>query len=270
MRTETGSGTTGSRPRILILSHMYPNPERPLYGIFVHELVKVLSRECSVLVVSPIPAFPFLNRTEKYRGTRAIPRRMTMDGISVFYPRFFFIPKFLKFTDWIFYFACVLSRIIALRRDFDVIYSHWGYPDCLAAWLFARLLGKKVVLHVHGNESICFFERSIRRVLVELFLGRIDSIIAVSSDLKRKIVLDYRVGDKSISVIPNGINPEVVYPLRRKEAREKLNLPHDGGIVVTLARLSAEKRIDLLLDAFSKTRRTERELCSPLRRRGWA
>lgn len=252
MHIEPGGNTTAKRPRILLLSHMYPNPQRPVNGIFVHELVKVLSRDCSIVVVSPIPTFPLLGRTAKYKGTGAIPRRMVMDGITVFYPRFFFIPKFVKFTDWIFYFIFVLPKVIELRKDFDMIYSHWGYPDGLAAWLFARLLGKKVALHVHGNESICFFERSIRKILVKWFLRRIDCIIAVSSDLKTKMVRYYRINEDSVSVIPNGIDTEMFSLLPQELARKRLGLPQNGKMVLTVARLSAEKRIDLLLEAFSK------------------
>ena len=111
MHAETRGATTKPRLRILLLSHMYPNPERPVNGVFVHELAKALAYYCDIEVVSPIPIFPFLNRTQKYKGTGAVPRRVEMDGIPVSYPRFFFIPKFLKFTDWIFYFVCVLPGL---------------------------------------------------------------------------------------------------------------------------------------------------------------
>lgn len=242
-------------PRVLLLSHMYPNPARPVDAVFVHDLAKVLSRKCSIQVVSPIPSFPFLDRTEKYRGTSRVPRRMNMDGITVLYPRFFFIPKFLKFTDWLFYFICVLPSIIRLRRSFDLIYCHWGYPDGLVAWLFARLLGKKVALHVHGNNSIRLFERSIRKILIKYFLGRIDGVIAVSPDLKTQMVTGYEVKDASVSVIANGIDTEVFSPLPQEEARERLGLPQSGKIIVTVARLSTEKRQDLLLEAFSQVAR---------------
>lgn len=46
------------RLKVLVISHMYPNPANPMSGIFVHNQVKALAAagvECRV--VSPIPGF---------------------------------------------------------------------------------------------------------------------------------------------------------------------------------------------------------------------
>ena len=237
--------------RVLLLSHMYPNPARPTDGIFVHELAKVLSKNCQLSVLAPIPFFPFLVMTSKYRRFSSIPPRDASGDFDIRYPRFFFIPKFLKFTDWFGYLVSVFPVLLAMRDKFDIIYVHWGYPDGLAAIICAKLLNKKVVLHVHGNESVCFFERSLRKLLVKAYVSKVDHIIAVSSDLKEKLIKFYDVESEAISVIFNGIDTKVFTALSKTEAREHLCLPAHSRILVSVSRLSGEKRLDMLIEAFS-------------------
>jgi teichuronic acid biosynthesis glycosyltransferase TuaC len=230
---------------------MYPNPVWPTYGVFVDELAKDLSSKCQLSVVAPIPIFPFLNRTSKYKNFDNIPQRIDYQKFDVQFPRFFFIPKYLKFTDWLGYLSSVFPLLLKRRRSFDVIYVHWGYPDGLVAFICGRLLKKKVVIHVHGNESVCFFESSIRKLLVKAYLKWIDRFIAVSGDLKDKLVKYYHVRKESVSIVSNGIDPSIFIPIPKADARARLGLPRNHRTIVTVARLSKEKRVDILIEAFS-------------------
>jgi teichuronic acid biosynthesis glycosyltransferase TuaC len=239
------------RMRILLLSHMYPNPVRPTDGTFVHDLAKALSNKCYLNVLAPVPFFPFLSLTSKYSGFNSIPLKDDTEDFKVLYPRFLFIPKYLKFTDWIGYLLSLFPVISRMKDAFDIIYVHWGYPDGLVAFICAKLLGKKVVLHVHGNESVCFFESSLRKLLVKAYLSKADHIIAVSSDLKEKIIRFYNVRKEAVSVVPNGIDVNLFKPLPKAEMRNRLNLNANEKILVSISRLSPEKRVDVLIEAFS-------------------
>jgi len=69
--------------KVLVISHMYPNPANPMSGIFVHNQVKALKQagvECRVL--SPIPRFPLY---PKWRMYRRFPAQTVMDGIPIHY-----------------------------------------------------------------------------------------------------------------------------------------------------------------------------------------
>ncbi len=245
--------------KVLLLSHMYPNPARPTDGIFVDELAKALSSSCSIKVVSPIPIFPFLSLTWKYKNYNKIPYKLKKRGLHIYYPRFVFIPRFFKFTDWFFYLICIYPFFRKLKKTFDVIFVHWGYPDGLVAYIIGKLLRKKVVLLVHGNESLCFFESSLRKLLVKSYLNKIDHIISVSTDLKNKMVRFYSVSEEKISVVPNGINPRLFVPETRENARAKLRIPQEGKILLSIARLSFEKRLDNLIKAFSFSKKVLHE-----------
>lgn len=244
------------KPRVLVLSHMYPNPVRSTDGIFVEELTNAMACSCSIQVISPVPAFPGLTWSWKYKGYEEIPPQMKRGNIDVFYPRFFFIPKFLKCTDWFFYFVFVFPLVWNMKKKFDTMVVHWGYPDGLAGYLMARIIGKKVVIYVHGNESLCFYENTIRKMLVKFYLRRTDHIIAVSSDLKVKMVRVYNVDPDKVTVVANGIDPDLFVPVAKDTARQQLSLPPQIKFFLTIARLSREKRLDVLIDAFASLPQT--------------
>lgn len=67
--------------KILVISHMYPNPANPMSGVFVHNQVKAMKQMgLDIQVVSPIPRFPLY---PKWRVYTRFPRKAVMDGIPI-------------------------------------------------------------------------------------------------------------------------------------------------------------------------------------------
>ena len=46
------------RPKLLVISQMYPKPKFPALGIFVKRQVDALREHCDVVVVCPVRVFP--------------------------------------------------------------------------------------------------------------------------------------------------------------------------------------------------------------------
>jgi len=57
---------------------------------------------------------------------------------------------------------------------------------------------------------------------------------------------------KPITVIPHGLDVENFYPIDKKEARKKLNLPDDVFVVLNGNRNQPRKRIDITISGFAK------------------
>ncbi len=57
---------------------------------------------------------------------------------------------------------------------------------------------------------------------------------------------------KPITVIPHGLDAENFYPIDKKEARKKLNLPDDVFVVLNGNRNQPRKRIDITISGFAK------------------
>ncbi|MBW2998206.1 hypothetical protein KY321_01585 [Candidatus Woesearchaeota archaeon] len=78
--------------KIITVTSLFPNSKQKNHGIFVLNRVKAMSKYADVEVIAPIPYFPFIKKNRP----RNIPFYEEIDGISVYHPRFFSIPKLFK------------------------------------------------------------------------------------------------------------------------------------------------------------------------------
>jgi len=128
------------------------------------------------------------------------------------------------------------------RFNIDLIHSHSRTTQVLAQ-LLARKTGLPHVYTCHG-----FFKR---RILRRLFPCWGDKIIAISQQVKEHLVQDFKVDEKKIVVIHNGIdvNKFLFQPAGLAlEARKKLGLK-GGPVVGIVARLSEVKGHKYLIQA---------------------
>ncbi|MCD6185496.1 MAG: glycosyltransferase, partial [Deltaproteobacteria bacterium] len=199
--------------KVIVMSHMFPNKVLPNSGIFVKERIKHIASKVNIVMVAPVPIFPMLSIAGKYKGINEIEKVENFEGLYVLHPRYFLIPRYCKYFDGYLYY-CSLNSFIKkqfLQNDFDLFDFHWVYPDAFAGLRWARKFNKKIVVTIRGNESICYFENSLRKKMVINTLKSVDHIIAVSNDMKQKVAGEYGVEHSKITVIPNGIEPQDFY-----------------------------------------------------------
>lgn len=254
--------------KVLAISYLYPNCIYPNHGIFVHNRLKAILKFCDVKVINPIPWFPFSHKFKRYRGYNQIPLKENMEGIEVFHPRFFIIPRYVKFLDTFTFCLSVVPIAIKFRRefDFDLIDLHWTYPDILSGRVLAILFNKKLLLTVRGKEALNFFpqkhppipnsrttdyrkEISLRSKMLDYFLPKSNAVIALSKELK-KLCMECNVSPEKIEVIRNGIAPGSFYFLEKKVCRSKLNLPEDKLVILSVGSLIFAKGFDRLIAIF--------------------
>lgn len=250
--------------KILSVCHFFPNRVRPHSGIFVKERLKsVAMREnVNLSVVAPVPSFPSMNLIPKYQGLETLEQRETIDGLEVFHPRYFMIPKFFKSLDAKFFessFTRFLEENPACSKS-DIFDFHWTYPDAIGGLESARKFGKKTVVTVRGNEALYYFDKSKMRKVLQQRLSEFDHVIAVSSDLQRKIMSEYNVQPSKISVIPNGIDSGKFYLIDRDESLRICDRGISRQFILTVSRLSGEKGLEFLLKAFSDLNRPDLDL----------
>ncbi len=236
--------TTRHVIKVLTLSHLFPNPEAPVNGVFVGKLVKALSSHAKTEVIAPISTFPLLRKAGQ------IPEKARLGKTPVSYPRYLALPKALNDHRWRFFAKAIQPLFEEKLPDADVIHTHWIYPDTYAATLLAG--DKPVVATVHGHAAIGLGIGGIETPLIAEALQKAAHLISVSSELKDLMVNDFGVSPEKISILHNGIDPEIFETRSKEDARRNLGLPQNQRIVLTVARLSTEKRIEMLVDAVSK------------------
>lgn len=193
------------KPRVLVLSELYPYPGNPVFGTFVARQSEALADRCDIVVVSPlrvVPPLRLLRRLARPRRGAAVlrdwwrqiqkrPAVTKIGPLPVHYPRYLSPPRQLFHGLWGFFAYPLLHRTLRRlhrERPFDLIHAHYATPAGVIALLAARWMGVPVVLSVHGMDlSYTVRQRPIGRAVVEGVLRRVDLILANSRQTERAL-----------------------------------------------------------------------------------
>jgi teichuronic acid biosynthesis glycosyltransferase TuaC len=228
--------------RVLVLSATFPNASQPNRGVF-----RRLAARCQIVVVAPIPWFP-LNRWIRPDMDGA-PHVESQDGLTVYHPRYFCLPRYGKFLDGLFYALSLVPFLLRLRRrfDFEVIDAHFAFPDGTGAALLGRLFGRPVVITLRGSIARLSTYR-LHRPQLRWALSRAARVTAVA-DYLRRVAIAIGISGNRIRVIPNGVDLASFSPVERIEARRACGLPTDRTILLTVAALYGWKGQHLVVEA---------------------
>jgi glycosyltransferase involved in cell wall biosynthesis len=188
------------------------------------------------------------------RGAASLPSRETRDGFSILRirPRG---PGKLKSLTF------VLGSIWTLfhrRTEYKILHAHLSFGPAFAAVIAARLLGKRVIVKL-GNSGEFGDIRVSQKTLrgrVRLFALRrwADAVIALDEAMHAE-ALAAGFDPRRLRRMNNGIDFEAFTSTRSKEeAKSALGL---GGkiIVLFMGRLSEQKSLPTLLNAFAAARK---------------
>ena len=243
--------------KVLVLTQLFPNKERPIFGIFIKERMFAVAKLCNLKVVAPVPWFPPLKVFKKWYTFSQVPREEVQQGTKVFHPRFFITPKLMRSLYGMFYFLSILPYILFKIRpkfDFDVIDVHWVYPDGFAGVLLGKLLKKPVIVSARGTDISLYSKIPLIKEQIIYTLRNAQKVIAVCQALKDRMC-KLGIPESKITVVPNGIDIQKFSPLPKIEARKLLNLPLDKKIVLSVGYLIERKGFHHLIDAIYKLKK---------------
>ncbi len=238
--------------KILTFTTLFPNSRNPDFGIFIKNRMVAVSQfpDVQLKVVAPVPYFPPLKISEKWYTYSQIPKHEVIDGIEIFHPRYLVTPKIGMTLYGLWMFMGSLQCVKRLQRDFafDLIDAHYVYPDGLAAVLLGRYLKKPVVISARGTDVNLYPRIPLVRNLLRWVLKKVDHLISVSGSLGDLMVDEGALAEK-ISIIPNGIDPDRFFTQDSEVSREKLDLPRNKKILLTVGGLIERKGTHILIDA---------------------
>lgn len=228
--------------KILVFTTVFPNKLHPNLGVFVHQRISHLAQICEVIVIAPVPWFPFAGLIkDKYKYYPAYLENQ--NGIEVYHPRFFLIPGFLKWLDGFFLFLSSFWTFKKLKREFhfDLIDAHFAYPDGFAAVLLGKAFNVPVSITLRGtiNRLIYF---PFRKVLLKWALKRAVKVISVSRYLVDLAIANGAdLPEEKIRVIPNGVDLQKFTVLEKSSCRAKLDLPIGAPVLISVGGLVERK-----------------------------
>ncbi len=249
--------------KILSLTTLFPTRVQPVHAVFVYNRLNHLAELAEVKVIAPIPYFPFEHLRPSYEYRSQVPALDRIGNLDVMYPRYLSIPAILKPLDGVFLFLTALFAIWKIRQgfDFDILDTHLAFPDGFAGVLLGKIFKKPVTITLRGHDINVLpnDEFPIRKRMVAFAVRRANLVIGVADALRAKAVSLGTPEVRSVT-ISNGVDVSRFQPAWRSEARERLNLPKDRRIVLSVGRLVENKGYHLIVEALAILREQGAEI----------
>ena len=172
---------------------------------------------------------PFMLKVQKYMNRFADKGRFGLYN-------FRFIRKVLGSLDF--------------QPDLFHLHNHFQYVSIIKK----RFPKSKIILHMHND--FLFRYANLHSRYVDM-IDRTDAIITVSQYLKKRIVQKYPQCADKIKVVHNGVRLDTFKKLAPHEAgtlqwRNQLGLNPEDKVILFVGRISAQKGVEFLIDAFSR------------------
>lgn len=148
------------------------------------------------------------------------------------------------------------SLLMASRIDFDIIHGHSGGPVTFLGWEVARLkrVPFLITYHTMWNQYTHYILKGkivkphAAEIVSRVFGNLCDGLVVPSDKVKHEL-LSYGI-EKTITIIPNGLQLERFGHEQRGFLRKKYHIPEHRKLLLYVGRVGREKSIDYLLRAF--------------------
>ncbi|HNV23909.1 MAG TPA: glycogen synthase [Candidatus Omnitrophota bacterium] len=129
-------------------------------------------------------------------------------------------------------------------------YTHWG-------GILAKInYGIPLVVTVHSLEPLRPWKREqlgagydFSTWVEKTALEMADAVIAVSQETKEDILRIFRLSEKKVHVIPNGIDPDIYKPTNNPDIIRRFNINPEKPFVLFMGRITRQKGLVHLVDA---------------------
>lgn len=230
---------------LLILCNNYPDKDgRKIGNIFVKEQLKYISKYfLNVYVIVPSPL--------SISKVRRIPtENYSYGNIHVFFLRYLDFPlSYFLFRDlWVEIERRSVSNFIEDNNlKFDIIHAHNTWRAGRIATRLKETFDVPVVITEHTSNVLYAAVGKKDKQFVKAW-NLSDAIIRVNKKDVHLIEIFAMAGSK-IKVIPNGYDAELFFPIQTSLAKEKLKLPINKKVILTIGRLDQTKGYPYMLSA---------------------
>lgn len=243
---------------LLVLSHTYNS--------FVKDPVEVMAKDFNRIYVlvrlhplaelGNIIPLPFFRRRAKYSKRYSIDLTDKPDNVEIFTVPFFYLPfKNIYLKAGKRHASKALEVIEKNNLKFDLIHAHFAWSAGYAAVKIKEKYNKPLVITGHGYDIYKLPLRSekFKNEIVKVF-NSADQVLTVSDENNEHLK---GMGVKNVKVFPNGYATNIFYYKNKQECREKLQLPINKKIILTIGNLEEVKGYEYLIKALEMVRQKD-------------
>ncbi|PSW21210.1 glycosyltransferase family 4 protein [Photobacterium sanctipauli] len=244
--------------KLLTISTLYPNAADPKHGIFVETRLRQLKKkypDVKVTVIAPVPWFPFKHeRFGQYAKFASVPYFEHRHDIAIYHPRYVVLPKIGMNITPITLQACLNRQIKLLVRHgfkFDLIDGHYYFPDGVAIAAVAKQWNKPFTVTARGTDInlIPQFKKPLKDI--KQVFQQSNHNLAVCEALRQEMILHGAV-PSTVTTSRNGVDLTLFRFTAKNEQqqlRQKLKLPLDKKLLISVGLLTERKGQSLTIDA---------------------
>jgi len=240
---------------LLILTPEFPDKyNKRISGIFVKEQVKYLGDYFENLyVVSPTSVwreYLFKNHVEDYGW----------DNVRVYHPLYVnfpipYIGKYLK-RFWIYLEKRAILKLLKTEKiKFNLIHAHYTWPTGAIAVELKKEFKVPVIITEHTHISLYKALKRKDPYYLQTWKS-CDAIIRVN---KKDVPLFKKFNENTVN-IPNGFDEKKFYSMKQEKCREKLNLPLDKKIILSVGNLIEVKGHKYAIEAMNEILRKRKDV----------
>ncbi len=239
-----------SKKNLLVISHTYnsfvKDPVEELSKRF--NKVYVLVRHQPLSELGNTVPLPFFKRRAKYSIKYSIDLTNKPKNVEVFTTPVLYLPFKNLYLKAGRRHAQSVRRVIEKENiKFDLIHAHFAWSAGFAGVKTKEEYNKPLVTTAHGYDINDLPHRSEKfKEAITDVLKSADRVLTVSEKNSDKLK---SMGITDVQVFPNGYARELFYFKNMKESREKLNLPTNRKIIVTIGNLEKVKGYEYLVKA---------------------
>jgi glycosyltransferase involved in cell wall biosynthesis len=240
---------------LLVLSHTYNS--------FVKDPVEVMAKDFNKIYVlvrihplaelGNIIPLPFFKRRAKYSRRYSIDLTDKPDNVEIFTVPFFYLPfKNIYLKAGKRHARKAIEVIEKNNLKFDIIHAHFAWSSGYAAVQVKEKYNKPLVITGHGYDIYKLPLRSERfkNEIVKVF-NSANQVLTVSEKNNEHLK---GMGVNNVKVFPNGYTTDLFHFKEQKPCREKLELPMDKKIMITIGNLEYYKGYEYLVKALDIVR----------------
>jgi len=223
-----------NKPKLLIISNLYPSPWEPSRATYNKQQFTYLQAYFDIYILVPVAWPDYLKHRKEINNNNS----------KIRYCAYFYTPKFgRRFYSWWMLLSIYLSSYLWIKSlNINAIFASWAYPDGVAAYRLSKKLNVPFYLKVHGSDINIFSQSPPRAKQIREAANQSKGVLSVSQALANKMI-DMGIQKDLIQVIYNGVNQELFnYRSNNKE---------NSNSLLFIGNLKKTKGVTELLESFN-------------------